>query len=138
MNNNTEPIIRFTIPLAPVTKKNSQRIFLNKKTGKPFITPSEAFRTYETMAKVFIPKTKINGIELNLRAIFYMPTHRRCDLTNLLEAIDDILVNCGLIEDDNYTVIAGHDGSRVRYDKNHPRTEIEIYKMGETDNEKSI
>lgn len=129
MSDNDSCIIRFKIPLAPATKKNSQRIFLNKKTGKPFIAPSEAFRTYETMARGFIPKTKINASELNLRAIFYMPTRRRCDLTNLLEAIDDILVSCGLIEDDNYTVIAGHDGSRVRYDKDNPRTEIEITRL---------
>ena len=31
--------VRFTIPLPPITKKNSQRIFVNGKTGKPFIMP---------------------------------------------------------------------------------------------------
>jgi Holliday junction resolvase RusA-like endonuclease len=55
-----------------------------------------------------------------------MGTHRKCDLTNLLEAIDDVLVKAGVIEDDNYTIIASHDGSRVHYDKENPRTEIII------------
>ena len=49
----------------------------------------------------------------------------------MLEAIDDIMVKAGLLEDDNYTVIAGHDGSRVLYDRENPRTEVVITKMGE-------
>ncbi len=47
----------------------------------------------------------------------------------MLEAIDDVMVKYRLIEDDNYTIIASHDGSRVLYDKNNPRTEVEIIKI---------
>ena len=45
---------------------------------------------------------------------------------NLLQAVDDILVEAGILEDDNYCIVAGHDGSRVYYDKQNPRTEIGI------------
>lgn len=38
----------------------------------------------------------------------------------------DILVEAGLILDDNYKILAAHDGSRVLVDKSNPRTEIEI------------
>ena len=55
-----------------------------------------------------------------------MPTRRKCDLTNLLEAIDDIMVKSGLLADDNFTIIESHDGSRVLYDKENPRTEVQI------------
>ena len=55
-----------------------------------------------------------------------MPTKRKCDLTNLLEAVDDVLVKHGIVADDNYTIIESHDGSRVLYDKENPRTEIYI------------
>lgn len=55
-----------------------------------------------------------------------MPTKRRVDLTNLLEAIDDILVLNGVLSDDNSQIIVSHDGSRVYYDKQNPRTEVEI------------
>ena len=58
-----------------------------------------------------------------------MPTKRRCDLTNLLEAIDDIMVHCGLLADDDFTIIQSHDGSRVLYDKENPRTEVYIEKV---------
>ena len=55
-----------------------------------------------------------------------MPTRRRVDLVNLLEATDDVLVHYGVLEDDNSNIIVSHDGSRVFYDKENPRTEIYI------------
>ena len=55
-----------------------------------------------------------------------MKTKRRVDLTNLLEAVDDMLVKAGVLADDNRDIVAGHDGSRVYYDKDNPRIEIDI------------
>lgn len=63
---------------------------------------------------------------VNIKAVFYMGTHRKVDLLNLLAAVDDALVSAGVIEDDNFTIVAKHDGSYVDYDKEHPRIEIEI------------
>ena len=55
-----------------------------------------------------------------------MPTRHRVDLTNLLNATNDILVKAGVLEDDNCKIVVSHDGSRVFYDKENPRVEIEI------------
>ena len=55
-----------------------------------------------------------------------MPTRRRVDLVNLLEATDDILVHYKVLEDDNSNIIVSHDGSRVYYDKENPRCHIFI------------
>ena len=55
-----------------------------------------------------------------------MKTRRKVDLANLLNGTDDALVHAEVIEDDNCKIIVGHDGSRVYYDKNNPRVEIEI------------
>ena len=66
---------------------------------------------------------------VNVKCLFFMPTTRKVDLTNLLEATDDILVKAGILEDDNCTIIAGHDGSRVFIDRENPRTEIEIERI---------
>jgi hypothetical protein len=41
-----------------------------------------------------------------------------------LEAINDIMVKSGLLEDDNYSVVQSVDGSRILYDKESPRTEV--------------
>ena len=54
-------------------------------------------------------------------------------MTNLQEAADDMLVHFKVLEDDNMTIVAGHDGSRVRYDKENPRIEITITKMKASD-----
>lgn len=119
-------MLNFTIPLAPISKKNSQRILINSRTGKPFIMPSAAYKDYEREASLFIPRGVYINKPVNVKCLFYMPTRRKCDLTNLLEAIDDILVKTGVLADDNYTVVESHDGSRVYYDKENPRTEIVI------------
>lgn len=124
--------IKIIINLEPITKKNSQRIFINRRTRKPFIMPSAKYKEYESAAAAHI---KYNGDPINepvnIKCLFYMKTKRRVDLVNLLEAADDMLVKHRVIEDDNNTIIKGHDGSRVLYDKEKPRTEIYITTFGD-------
>ena len=123
------PTIKFTIPIAPVTKKNHSQILINKKTGRPFIAPSPQYKKYERYVA-----GEIQGLGLpydinkpcNVKAIYYMPTRRRVDLVNLHSALHDVLVHCRILEDDNSKIIASTDGSRVMHDKDNPRTEVEI------------
>lgn len=124
-------MINFTIPLTPISKKNNQRILINNKTGKRFIAPSIQYVMYEQNAKKFIPKGIQIDYPCNVKCLFYMPTKRLCDLTNMLESIDDVMVKAGLLKDDNYNIIVSHDGSRVLYDKSNPRTEVWIEKSTE-------
>ena len=63
---------------------------------------------------------------INVKCTYYLGNNRSCDLTNLLEATDDILCACGVVANDNYKIIASHDGSRVKVDKKDPRVVIEI------------
>lgn len=76
-------MVKFTIPLPPITKKNSQRILVNKATGRPFIAPSEQYKQYEKDAQWFTPAC-IPPIDkpVNVKCLFYMPTRRRVDLTD--------------------------------------------------------
>lgn len=121
-------IIKFTVPLPPITKKNSQRIVVIN--GKPCILPSQKFTEYEQAALWYIPKRGIPiDFPVNISCVFYMPNKRPCDLTNHLESIDDIMVKAGLLKDDNYKILASHDGSRVLVDKDNPRTEVEIIRI---------
>lgn len=119
--------MKITIPIAPRTKKNSQRIVIVH--GRPLIMPSKLYKDYEKEVSQFLIKLDepIN-YAVNVKCIYYMPTLRRVDLTNLLECTDDVLVKYGVLEDDNYHIVESHDGSRVYYDKISPRTEIEISK----------
>ena len=118
-----------TIPLAPVTKKNSQQIIRVK--GKPVIIPSKQYKEYEKACAEYIPDMPFNTFDcpVNVKCVYYMPTHRRVDLVNLQEATLDILVKYGVLKDDNSNIVVSMDGSRVLYDKEHPRTEIEILEI---------
>lgn len=120
--------LRFTVLLAPVTKKNSQRIA--RVRGRYIPLPSKAYEEYERAAGYLLPKIPTIREPVSVKCLFYMPTRRRCDLTNLLEAIDDVMVTHRLLEDDHSGIIVSHDGSRVLYDKLNPRTEVYISSMG--------
>ena len=116
--------VKFVIEVPPVTKKNHQQII--KARGHYMIIQSKQYRQYEKDAMFFLPKIDCITEKVNVKATFYMPTRRRVDLTNLLESIDDVLVKGRVIEDDNSNILFSHDGSRVFYDKESPRTEVEI------------
>lgn len=125
--------MKFVINLPPITKKNSQQILTNKKTGRPFVMPSAAYKRYEAKAKKELVLQAVRcGLNepidypINVKMDFYMGARRRVDLTNLEEACLDTLVAAGIIADDNCNVAASYDGSHVHYDKENPRTEIVI------------
>lgn len=120
-------MIRFTIPIAPITKKNHQQVIFNHKTQKPMVIQSKQYREYEKACGYFI---KAKGLKINesvnVKATYYMPTRRIVDLVNLHQALLDILVKYEVIGDDNSRIVVSLDGSRVLYDKDNPRTEVEI------------
>lgn len=135
-------IYQAMIPLNPKTKKNHQDIKFDaskkngffKKTayglkyvGIPFISQNDKYKQYEADAGWFLKKIPEPISEpVNVKCTFYRDSRRRVDLTNLLEAIDDILVHYKILKDDNFEIIVSHDGSRVLVDSERPRTEIEI------------
>ena len=116
-------MIKITIPLVPITKKNSQQIVIVK--GRPMIIPSKYYKQYEKDCKPFLKPFNID-YPINIKCVYYMPTRRRVDITNLLSATHDVLVKYQVIQDDNSKIVYSVDGSRVFYDKENPRTEIEI------------
>ena len=118
--------VRSEIPLPPVTKKNHGRLVM--AGGKPKLLPSAPFERYQSAAGWFLRPLGIDR-PVNLCCRFYMATRRKVDLVGLLQAVDDVLVHYGVIRDDNSRIVAGHDGSRVLYDKERPRTEIEIVEV---------
>lgn len=131
-------LIQFTIPVHPVSKKNSQQIItLKTKYGKSrnIIIPSKKYKEFEAecMPFLFQVKTQAGVVDfpVNMAVSFYVSKKLKYDLTNLLEAVDDAAVKSGFIADDNRDIIAGHDGSRVFYDKYNPRIEITITEMAD-------
>lgn len=120
-------MIKIEIPLLARSKKNSQSIIINPRTHRPMIIQSELYRQYEKDCALFMPKLE-NSIfsKVNLKCTFIVPDKRKRDLTNLENAIADILVKYKVLEDDNYNIINSWDGSRIVYEKGIEKTIIEI------------
>jgi Holliday junction resolvase RusA-like endonuclease len=124
-------MIRLTITGNPTTKKNHRPIFISKKTGKRFIAKSETLRQYEqaTIWQLKSAKRKIKNVnlpistEVNITYAFYLPTKRKVDLSNLIEAPQDCLQEAGIIKDDSLIVDLK---ATKHYSKEDPRTEITI------------
>ncbi len=124
-------MIKFTLPIRPITKKNNGRIGM--RGNYPILLPSEQYLKFEKESLPYFIHVKntagVINYPVNCECIFYMDARRRVDLANLLNAVDDAMVKSGLIIDDNRDIIAGHDGSRVFHDKLNPRIEITISEM---------
>lgn len=123
--------LTFTLYGKPRTKKNSQRpITAESKKGKKYtmILPSAAYEDYEADCLRQITGNYRRHIDtpVNVKAVYYVQTRQPIDLTNLNEAIHDILVKARVLMDDNRNIIASTDGSRVFWDKTNPRVEITI------------
>lgn len=126
----------YTIPLDPRTKKNSQMIAGTGKRcpycgkfQKQFIRQGAANTEYTIKAYPYLNPKPPAPIETPVRVqyLFYMGTRRKVDSLNLCAAADDLLVEADILKDDNSSIIKSHDGTRVLYDKQNPRTEIYIY-----------
>ncbi len=141
----------FAIHGAPRTKKTSQQIIQIPKAASracyscghrpsfPKIMPSEQYREWEAAAirecMTIKPKLRAAGVDLpiahpiGIEALFYLaPTKAGSmrldcpDLSNLLEALADMLQEAGIIQDDR--LIEDWDGSRRVLGE--PRVEVFI------------
>ena len=118
------------IPLHTIPKKNSQQIFFNSRTHRPFISQSKRYLEFEKLCGFYLSKYQYNiDYPINLKCTFYFGDKRRWDLTNLEYSIADILVKYNVIADDNYNILACWDGSRAYYEKDRNETIIEIERI---------
>lgn len=123
-----EVLGHYTISGSPIVKKNTMRVIFRR--GYPLVYYTKIYQewakaaTYEIMAQGRPKSPIIQPVILDCK--FYMPTLRRVDLSALYEGIQDVLVRCRILGDDNFKIVAGHDGSRVLIDRKNPRTEVSI------------
>lgn len=119
--------MRIVIPLLCRSKKNSEQIIVNPRTNKPMIIQSKYYRQFERDCGIFLKRyAKHINTPVNLKCLFIVPDKRKRDLTNLENALADIMIKYGVIEDDNYNIVAGWDGSRIIYEKGKEEIIIEI------------
>ena len=106
------------------SKKNSKRIFRNQYTGKPFIASSEVYERWYRGAMPQLKGVQPVGEISRVGIIFYPKTRRASDLTNKAESIMDLLVDAGIIEDDNWFICPDIRLKFGGVDHENPRAEV--------------
>lgn len=126
------------IPLLTRPKKNAQEIKRNRRTGKMFIGQSKRYDAYNYECKFFLNQWMRENLPIdykpidypvNLKMIFYVPDRRRRDIANLVNAIQDVLVEIGILADDNFNIVKSIDGTRIIYEKGREETIVEINRL---------
>jgi len=123
---------RLVIQGIPRVKKNNQSVVLARsRSGKVFPkkvdTPAYKIWHKNAIPQINLQKPSLEiDFPINLACKFYMDTAGKVDLSGLYEGIQDVLVELNVLIDDNYTIVASHDGSGVFIDRDNPRMEIEI------------
>lgn len=121
---------RFVIHGSPIVKKNTQKAGII--AGHMRIYYSRQYKDWLRSAayELSLQRRPAEPIStpIILSCKFFMQSNRRVDLSALYEGIQDLLVTAGVLEDDNFKIVIGHDGSRVSKDAGDPRMEIEVLK----------
>lgn len=88
--------------------------------------PSAKYVEWHKAAAPQVPRVK-QVTPTAVRITLYSPTAAVYDLTNKAESIMDLLVDCGVIEDDNYKIVPEVTLLYGGIDRKTPRAEIEFY-----------
>ena len=128
-------MLSYLITGNPYVKKSNQRVVLRNNRSIKIDTPSYKQWRRDALWQLSALKKPSEPIDfpVNLKCIFYKKTHGAVDLSALYEGIQDVLVEVGVLADDNFRIVAGHDGSRCFVDPDNPRMEITITPMDPAD-----
>jgi len=119
--------IHIILPIRPATKKNNGRIVFKGK--RPILLPSKKYIEFRDSAGYFINNKYLNiDYPVNLKCLIYIEKNYASDLSNYIEAIQDMLVYYKVLKDDNHKIVESLDGSRVFVDRKRPRVEVIITK----------
>lgn len=95
--------------------------------NKPRLLPSKQHKEWHKDASLQVSGFTLPKSEsYNVIFTYYAPDKRKGDLSNKWESIGDLLVDLGLIEDDNWFVLPKVTMVFGGVDKDNPRAEIEF------------
>lgn len=112
--------MKITINGQTPSKKNSR---INTRSGRSF--PSSKYTAWhkEASRQLVGQKQIPNGSVLTIG--FVAGDRRKFDLSNKVESIMDLLVDNGILEDDNYSIIPQITMKFIGYEKDNPHCIIE-------------
>lgn len=119
---------RFIVHGHPYVKKSNQRVVFTQGRIRKINTPRYNEWHRNAVKELMFQKKPTEPIQspINLQCEFFVKTRGRVDLSALYEGIQDVLVEVGILADDNYKIVSSHDGSGVYYDKENPRMVVTI------------
>jgi len=120
-------MINITISGRIPSKKNSKIIVCRGK--HPILLSSPAYNTWHEEQMWYLKGLRCpRGIEkCKVNITFYSPDKRASDLSNKVESLNDLLVDSGILKDDNWFVISELHLIFGGVDKDNPRAEIKLY-----------
>ena len=120
------------IPLETPSKKNSRVV--DRRTGRTF--PNKRYTEWHKEASLYVRQQHAHPLDEGPFALYLEFTHGdrvRRDSDNGVSSILDLLVDCGILPDDNWMVVQKINVSNL-YDKGNPGVQISIVHL--TDSEK--
>lgn len=120
------------IPLETPSKKNSRVV--DRRTGRTF--PNKRYTEWHKAASLYVRQQNAHPLDGGPFALYLEFTHGdrvRRDSDNGVSSILDLLVDCGILPDDNWMVVSKINVSNL-YDKGNPGVSISIIPL--TDAEK--
>lgn len=116
-----------TIPGDVPSKKNSKQIIY--RGGRSFIISSNKFLSWHKMTLQHLQAhyrgLKVENLD-SITMIIFPSSKRKSDLSNKFESIADLLVDAGVIEDDNWFIMPKVHLIFGGVDKLNPRVGIEL------------
>lgn len=116
--------MRLTITGRIPSLKNSKQVFCPGK-GRPIVTSSAAHKEWHADASEQLKGIKKQDCH-KAHFVLYAPDRRKGDLSNKWESVADLLVDLGIIEDDNWFVLEDVHMIFGGVEKDNPRAEIEL------------
>ena len=112
-----------------IPSKKNGKIMICRGT-RPILISSAEFQAWNT-EQLWLLK-RLGALQLkevaSIDVTFYAPDKRKADLTNKVEGLMDLLVDAGILEDDNWFVVPNLLLHFKGVDTQSPRAEIIIQK----------
>ncbi len=116
------------------SKKNSKRIARiqhGPQRGRTVLVSSRNHDIWHHSAQIELLEQKARPMtgRLNVTMKFWFPDNRKSDLTNKAESVMDLLVDTGIIEDDNVAICPKVSLEFMGVDRQNSRVEVELIKI---------
>lgn len=119
-------MLKIILPGRVPSKKNSRRPFI--RNGRMLNFSSKAYEEWHKEQSLYLDTQAIAKIDppYRLTTTFFAPTNRSQDNSNAFESVADLLVECGILEDDNWFLLQECVQKFGGVDRQNPRVEIVI------------